>query len=368
MSNNTEAHLFIIWEFARYKQKEILNKIENKLRIVEVYDMQWSASLFSNNLTRFYGQKLPKNSFKEKHCGKGRFLLVICEDMNPTYQNRDTISREIEKVNTNIFDLKQEFRKMTGGGHKIHATNNPTETNHDLTLLLGINSHDYDIENKPTWDRRIIRLSRDLPGACGWRSVNDLFYVLNSCEDYVVLRNFEGLPDLITLDEHDDIDFLARNYENFCYLLNGKKVFNKSYRVHYELIIDNQKVLCDVRYTGDGYYDSVWQSVIIETRIKCKNFYIPSNKNHKYSVLYHALIQKKYISHDYMTKIKVWFKNENLDELKVKLDSFMNRNDYKYIEPRDLTVFYNNKKISINRKWFYVWLEIKVFLRSLIKN
>jgi len=106
---------------------------------------------------------------------------------------------------------------------------------------------------------------------------------------------------------------------------------------------------------------------MLKTRIMCKNFYIPSDENHKYSVLYHALMQKKYISHDYMTKIKVWFKNENLDDLKVKLDSFMSRNDYKYIEPRDLTVFYINKRKSIKRRWFYILLEIKVFIRSLIK-
>ena len=40
---------------------------------------------------------------------------------------------------------KEKFRDLTGGGHKIHSTNSPLETNHDLTLLLGINYNDYEI-------------------------------------------------------------------------------------------------------------------------------------------------------------------------------------------------------------------------------
>jgi len=363
----SEAHLFIIWKNARYKQEDILSIIDNKLRIVEVFDLEWSDKYFSSNMTRFYGQKLPDRSFKEKHCGKGAFLLVICEDKSPVYSDRDTISRDIESVNANIFDLKQHFRSLTGGGHKIHATNNPMETNHDLTLLLGINVVDYNIQERPSWNKEIVSLKKDLIGHSGWESLESFFYALNACEEYVVLRNFEGLPDQATLEGHDDIDFLVKNYNNFQFLLNGKKVFNKKYRVHYELTIANSKVLCDIRYIGDNYYDKKWQENILSTKRLLRGFYIPESTNHQMSVLYHALIHKKNIAGDYLTKLRTWFNTDSKIELTAKLNDYMKKYDYNYTEPDDLTVFYNKTEQTYSRKLFYAFINFKTFIKKLLK-
>ena len=64
----------------------------------------------------------------------------------------------MERVNVNIFSCKEKFRALTGGGHKIHSTNTPLETDHDLTLLLGINYNDYEKSLK------IISKKHDLTG------------------------------------------------------------------------------------------------------------------------------------------------------------------------------------------------------------
>jgi len=364
----SESHLFIIWKNARYKQDEIINEINDKLRIVEVYELEWSDKYFSSNMTRFYGQKLPDRSFKEKHCGKGAFLLIICEDSSPIYSDRDTISRDIESVNTNLFDLKQKFRNMTGGGHKIHATNNPLETDHDLTLLLGVNVKDYDIVNKLTWNKEIITLKQDLVGHESWTSLEELFYVMNACEEYVVLRNFEGLPDQATIQGHDDIDFLVKNYDNVVFLLNGEKVFNKKYRVHFELTIANKKVLCDIRSVSDNYYDLSWQQNILKTRKLLRGFYVPENENHIYSVLYHALVQKKSIAVDYAEKLGFFFGTNSISALEQKLTNYMQIHNYNFTEPKDLTVFYNRGKRSIARKWFYSFLDFKLLVKKLLKR
>jgi hypothetical protein len=361
-----ETHLFIIWKNARYKQKEILQEIGEKLRIVEAYDLEWTDKYFSSNMTRFYGQKLPNRSFKEKHCGKGAFLLVICEDKAPKYSERDTISRDIESVNTNIFDLKQKFRNLTGGGHKIHATNNPIETDHDLTLLLGVNVKDYDIASRATWNEDIISLERDLDGHEAWDSLEQLFYVMNACEEYVVLRNFEGLPDQATLQGHDDIDFLVKNYDNVAFLLNGEKVFNKKYRVHFELTVANKKVLCDIRAIGDNYYTLPWQLSILNTRKLLRGFYVPENQNHIYSVLYHALVQKKSIAENYKEILENVFGTSCAITLETKLFNYMQSHDYNFVEPKDLTVFYNRDEKSITRKCFYSYLDFKYFVKRQI--
>ena len=137
-----EIHLFILWENARYKEKEILEDIKQNFNIIGLYNISWSNDKVAENFTRFYGTFLPKNSGKEIHCGRGDFLLVIVEDENPIYEERNT-SHGPEIVNINMFDKKEYYRELTGGGHKIHATNSQEETNHDLTLLLGVNIEDY---------------------------------------------------------------------------------------------------------------------------------------------------------------------------------------------------------------------------------
>ena len=125
-----ETHLFILWENAREKEKEILEDIKKNFEILGLYNIKWNKENFSNNLSRFYGTNLPENSGKEQHCGNGDFLLIVVGIDNPKYEERQT-SKGLQIVNTNMFDKKTYYRKLTGGGHKVHATNSEVETNHD---------------------------------------------------------------------------------------------------------------------------------------------------------------------------------------------------------------------------------------------
>ena len=137
-----EIHLFILWEKARFMQTEILDDINKNFKILHIHEIMWDREYFSSNLTRFYGEKLPKNSQKERSCGTGAFLLVVVIDYNPIYRIRQT-SKGASIVNVNMFDSKEMYRKWTGGGHLIHGTNSVEESSHDLTMLIGLNPKDY---------------------------------------------------------------------------------------------------------------------------------------------------------------------------------------------------------------------------------
>ena len=150
----------IIWQNARYKEKEIIASLSKKFTILEKYEIEWNKSLFEKNLSNFYGTKLPKNSKKEIHCGNGKFLLITFYDNYPKYSLVET-GRGTEEVNLNVFLIKEKFRNMTGGGHKVHTTNTIAETNHDLVMLFGINYSDYEIliskkENTTSYTNNII--------------------------------------------------------------------------------------------------------------------------------------------------------------------------------------------------------------------
>lgn len=358
-----EIHLFIMWENARNKQKEILEDIDKSFGIINVYEMEWSEEKFSENLSRFYGTNLPKGSHKEKHCGTGKFVLVIVNDKEPKYEERTT-SKGVQKVNINMFDKKEQYRKLTGGGHKIHATNSEIETNHDLTLLFGKNIQKYLEENHKQWNGNIKELKLDLIGCNGWKTVEDMFYALNNCARYAILRNYESLPEEIYVNEHNDIDLICESKEDTAYILNAKPVHKENYRVQYIAKLEERNVYFDLRYIGDNYYDEKMEKDILENRIlNKKGFYTLNLENYFYTLLYHALIQKLDFVGDYKHKLekmnieKVDI-NTTLNEYTNILKKWMIKNEYIMVEPNDKSVIFNLNMVEYFKPLIYRQVEI----------
>ena len=351
-----ELHLVIIWEKGRYKEKEIVNSISKKFELVEKYKINWDKNLFGKNLTTFYGANLPPKSDKEKHCGKGEFLLITFYDNDPKYGYVKT-SRGTERVNTNIFACKEKFRDLTGGGHKIHSTNSSLETNHDLTLLLGINYNDYEIllkdkSNNNIDNKNIIKnIPNNIIGVNGWESLKQLFYAMNSSLDYVVLRNFEYLPDNRFSKDHGDIDFLVKDLNQAVFIMNAQKLYKKRYKIK----VEGKDVLIDFEYVGDGSYDQNWQNHILKKRILLNNsFYVPELEDYFYSLIYHILIHKTYIAADYPDKIKKIYKKLSFydsnkcdfDNYLKLLEIFLSINTYQITRPKDPSFFFDEKILN----------------------
>lgn len=366
-----ELHLIIIWENGRYKEKEIVDSISKKFELVEKYKVNWNKKLFGKSLTTFYGTNLPPKSDKEKHCGNGEFLLVTFYDNDPKYDYVKT-SRGIERVNVNIFSCKEKFRDLTGGGHKIHSTNSPLETNHDLTLLLGINYNDYELSLKDKFNpnkknRNIIKNIPDkIIGVNGWESLDQLFYTMNSCLDYVVLRNFEYLPENKFSKEHGDIDFLVNDLDQAVFITNAQKLYKKRYKLN----VAEKDVLIDIEYIGDGSYDKRWQKNILEKKILLKNsFYVPDLKDYFYSLIYHILVHKTYIEIDYPEKIKDIYKKFsffdpnkcNFDNYLKLLENFISINGYQITKPKDQSFFFDEKILNYKK-------DIEYFSKIKLKN
>lgn len=343
-----ELHLFIIWENARDKQNEIIEDIKKNFKILNIYEMKWDKEHFSNNLSRFYGTNLPKGSGKETHCGTGEFLLIIVKDTNPIYEERQT-SKGGKTVNTNMFDKKEQYRKLTGGGHKIHATNDEKETNHDITLLLGKNIEDYIKENNSEWDGKIIQKNNNLIGFQEWKSVSQMFYALNNCIEYAILRNYEALPDEIYENDHNDIDIICKSLEDVAYVLNAVPEFKEEYRVHYKTKVEGKIAYFDLRHIGDNYYYEKIEERILANKIyNPKGFYTVNQEDYFYTLLYHALIQKKEFKNDYKEKLKKLDLEKRIDENTTEkqyveiLKKWLKENDYIITYPIDKSVIMND--------------------------
>lgn len=351
-----ETHLFIIWNRAENWRDKIIENINKKFKIIKVYEISWQFHLFSNNLARLYGPKLPPNSPKEIRIGRGPFTLIIVEDKKPIYRSRQTRGNRTEIVNTNMFDSKTIYRKWTKKETNIpdliHATNTVKESNRDLTLLLGANMNQY-IPKADTlnWKGDIEKLSLDIVGSTGWENLESLLKVLNATSTYVVLRNFEDIPHKYISKEHGDIDLLVDNYDDACSIINAKPLTDLPYRVLNHVDINGILTPFDLRHVGDNYYDINWEADILDTRVLDANgFFKPNPEHHFYSLMYHAYIQKSVIAPDYKIKLNCLANHIGVESIdKSLLDTFMVHNNYSYIKPIDKSVKYipeimNNKK------------------------
>ena len=369
-----ELHLMVLWANARHKEKEILEDIGNHLKILECYDIKWTDKSVSDNFSRFYGVKLGKSSAKAKECGTGRFLLITLWDEAPRYEFVQT-SRGHDYVNTNIFSLKEKYRSWTGGGSKIHATNSVAETNHDLTLLLGINYDDYLLKTKDQKQQEKHLLNQDIMGASGWKSLDELFYVLNATSEYVVLRGFENFAQTLSDKNHGDIDLLVSDYANVVLIVNGKTCFADK-RPHYLTKIGEQEIYIDLWNVKNSYHDLLWESKILKDRVLFNGFYIPKKEDYFYLLIYHATINKRYVAEDYYkTAEKLFYDlklNEKYDLQNYEdafdlyfelLKDFMKSNGYCFTKPNDPVVFFHEDLFQDSLIRDY--LEERYFLRDI---
>jgi peptidoglycan/xylan/chitin deacetylase (PgdA/CDA1 family) len=164
-----EIHVFVIWSRALDVYGDVLRDIERHFLIRDVFRVSWSKEEFSRSMTRFYGGLLPPNAEKEEHCGTDPFMVVVVEDESPHYGPRRSPRGS---VNTKMFDAKQRYRDWTGGGHRIHATVDRVEAEHDLFMLLGRRAADY-LSVEGRWTGEVGEV-QELAGAGGWSDVDEL--------------------------------------------------------------------------------------------------------------------------------------------------------------------------------------------------
>lgn len=372
-----ERHLFIIWEKGLNKKDDIVKTLSKEFKIILEIFCEWDKKYFSKNISRFYGVNLKNKSHKIKHCGNGPFYLIVIEDSHPVYGIRKT-SKGFCYVNVNVFDKKLEYRRMTGGGHKIHGTNSTKEYINDIKKLL-----------PKTWDNlNFIKNEKKLrldQIDNKWNSLKELFTFLNDCEKYVILRNYQNLEkEVFNCDSlHPDIDILCENPKNIADLIGAKKTSKKSYRRQYYIFINEQKIFLDLRALNENYYCYDFSNKILEDRIKYKYFFVPNKLDHFYSLVYHSLIHKKEISSDYIHKISVISRelglnfdfNLNIDLFKI-LNKFLLLNNFKIVEPNDLSVYYNLSlirnfypaRISASRNNYNLFVNSKYVFFKIIKK
>lgn len=338
---SAELHLIVLWQTARIAEEKILADIKTKLEIVATGILSWPGDA-EPCFGEFYGANLPEAKGKVMECGEGAFRYVVVRDNNPVYDYEDT-SRGLERVNKNLFALKNLYRAWTGGGHKVHTTNSPEEFCRDIKLLTNHAAEEWE-KGLPEGELKV------LPGHDGWASLRELFAFLDQLIPYVVLRNAEMLPDGFDPSVHGDIDLLVPDAVQCASLLGAKKVFPEPHRVHYEVMVAGEPVRFDFRYIGDDYYCRGWEEAMLRNRRNVNGVNLLSPEDAFYALVYHALYQKKAIAVDYHEKAAAMAKDagiegENYDAWLLELEKFLKRNGYEVTKCVDETVLFNEENV-----------------------
>jgi hypothetical protein len=181
-----EIHVVVIWPRAMAHADTILADLGSRFRLLDVFRLEWSDDRFSHCLTRFYEDStMGSGSKKEKHIGRGPFLLAVVEDEHPAYAPRKTTRGEAV-VHTQMFDAKAQYRTLTGGGHLVHGSVTAAEADRDLFFLLRRRAASFQ-ERSRLWGGVVESHVGDVIGVPGWRDRNELLLDLELSLPYVLL-------------------------------------------------------------------------------------------------------------------------------------------------------------------------------------
>src|SRR5690554_3118350 len=273
-----------LWKSARPHLDEIRKLLNENFEVLLETEIEWSEKHFHANAQRLYeapiyvGVNHDKiHSSHSKKIGDNKFILFVVKDVNPNYTYAQSVSGKVEMSNLNIVDAKYKVRDWIAENsdekYGVHSTNNIHEFFFQVPLLLGENRFIRLINSE-----KIIEpiISKDLEGAEGWESYNDLFKILNLTTNYLVQRGFETLPDE---NPEMDIDFLTDNHQRLASAIGAKQKKEQLYKGF--VFIKKQSISLDFRYVGDKYYDVNWEKDMLQNKVFRNGVYVPRSEERR---------------------------------------------------------------------------------------
>jgi FkbM family methyltransferase len=315
-----EIHAFVLWNPSLWEsQLKIIR--DSELEIVDTFEVEKDHYKWCLNI---YGSE--SNVKHHGNCKKyGNPKVVVVKDKTPIYGEKKTIgARQI--LNQNIYGMKTLLRKQTSLGYMaVHSSNNVEEA----YLILEPLSRHYGVQPE-------------------FETIEDVFNVLNKypCLRYVVQRSHHEVS---SASISKDIDILVSDYFMFKSLTGARSRYPKTMRE-----VDNgpniQNIVADrwtfdVRYIGDGHYDTKWQQDMLQRRIPHDFFFIQEPISYAFSLIYYYNVHKPYRKcrkeHIHIVKnVQPLLSDVHSLRAKTGLRTYMNAHNYTVSKPHDTTVGY----------------------------
>lgn len=179
-----------------------------------------------------------------------------------------------------------------------------------------------------------------------YNTIQDFLQALNTSGiKYVVLRNYEKMlePEMY-MDGHGDVDLLCEDSRLMAKAL-GAKPYHHEDGIHYYVKVAGEKVSLDLRSVGDGYYCTSWQQEMLQSRVQENGIWVMNQENYLYSLIHHAILQKRSLSEEYSLRLKEMAQRQgvHVETLTERsfisiLEKYMIEKGYQYVYPRDFMV------------------------------
>lgn len=139
-----------------------------------------------------------------------------------------------------------------------------------------------------------------------FRPIEDLFRQLDEENIvYVVLRNWEALPESVAVGPHSDLDLLVHplHVDRVDQLWRGERTHAEDFRVQRKVPVlgpagEQSYILVDVRSTDDGYMPEDWCHRLLSRRVSHKMFHVLPPRDYFVSLLYHVVAHKGVMTPD----------------------------------------------------------------------
>jgi hypothetical protein len=174
--DDVDIIVFIVWSLGLPQVPRIVADLRTKFELLDVRRVSWGRH-FAANLRRLYGADLPERVDKATGSGSGPFHVYVVRDPDPAYELRPR-SWGMHPANAKAYDAKQLYREWTGGGFRVHASNDAEEAERDLFLLLGRTRESFLGMPAVPWDTVPTETTDELVGAEGWSSDGQLIAAL----------------------------------------------------------------------------------------------------------------------------------------------------------------------------------------------
>jgi hypothetical protein len=341
---------FALWDGTRAKQSEIVGDLTRRFELIGDYEIHWSKEHYNRNVSRLYEENKQPREFDgwNKKVGQPPFRFIIVRDNSPSYTWKRSVSGVIEPSNEKVVAAKYQYRSWFEKKYQVHSSNNLSEFLLQAALVLGV---ERTLEVVRAGKKCSAVLEKDLEGASGWASWDQLFSVLNFATNYLILRNFEGLPQHL---EDNDVDFLCDNFQRLASAANVLQSVDRPFKG--TMKVAGRQISVDIRFTGDGYYPAPWQVAMLQRRRLADGFFTPALDDLFFSIMYHCKIHKPKVKPAYISKLSNlaeqmrfdWFSADVLDndaECTKALSGYMRSQAFFYEDAIDEGVYRNEKII-----------------------
>ena len=267
-----EVHAFVLWNPSLWESQERFLSKSPLIQMLDTFIVTQNHKAWCINI---YGSA--RNARAHGLCKpNGNPKVVVVKDLTPNYGVWKTPGAK-QVLNTNIYGLKSELRNLANDGFKsVHSSNNVEEAKLVLDPL----------------NRKVADYTAPDPH---FESVKDIFNLLHkhTCLKYVVLRSHEEIH---KGSISKDIDILVNDFFMFKAITGAQSNHPKEMREvdngpNTQNVI-NGKWTFDVRYVGDGYYDSSWQVDMLQRRVNSSGIFVQEPLSEAMSLLYHYNVHK----------------------------------------------------------------------------